>query len=57
VSEFEQGDRVQDCIWDGSRIGRVARVLPNGNPSVRWRDRGGEEEMAPHQIQKIGDAW
>ena len=53
---FKVGDWVQDCVWDGAYVGNVRRVDEDGDVFVKWDGHLAEDQMAPHQITKIGDA-
>jgi hypothetical protein len=54
MSDFEPGDRIQDCIWDGAYVGTVQRVDDDGTLFVKWEGHFTEDPMAPHQITKVG---
>lgn len=55
MSDFERGDRVQDCIWDGAYTGTVTNV--DGNlVRVRWDDSIVEDDMYAKDIVLLAGA-
>jgi hypothetical protein len=53
VSEFKEGDRVQDVVYDGRYCGPVVKV--DGDSVVIRTPDGREMQLLACEVTKIGD--